>query len=93
MMLIAHRWLACLARFRVSAYYSDVPDKDGNGFSSLNTQSALTAPCGFFSCVCLRVPSMSGGGGEALGLAGFLWCASLPTLPFAAHPVWKRGAV
>jgi hypothetical protein len=34
---------------------------------------------------------MSGGGGEAFGLAGFSFFTSRPTLPFAAHPVWSRG--
>lgn len=34
---------------------------------------------------------MSGGGGEALGLAGFSFFASRPTLSFAALPVWSRG--
>ena len=87
-------WLrAALARRRRSDYASDVPEKEGNGFGSLNTQSAQTAQRGFFTCVCFRMSPMSGGGGEALGPAGFLFFASFPTLPLAAHPDWKRGAV
>ena len=71
MMPVAHRWRAALARCCRSAYHSDVPEKEGNRLGRLNTQSAQTAPCGFFTCVCLRASSMSGGGGEALGPAGF----------------------
>ena len=66
-----------LARRRRRPYYSHVPDKEGNGFDSLNTQSALTAPSGFFTCVRLRSSSMGGGGGEAFGLAGFFECQSV----------------
>jgi hypothetical protein len=62
-MILAHR--------RRTAYHSCVPEKKGNRLGRLNTQSAQTAPCGFFSCVCLRTSPMSGGGGEAFGLAGF----------------------
>ena len=70
-------WLrAALARRRRSDYASDVPEKEGNGFGSLNTQSAQTAQRGFFTCVCFRMSPMSGGGGEALGLAGLFGCQS-----------------
>jgi len=57
---------AALARGRRTAYDSGVPDKEGNRLGRLNTKSAQTAPCGLFTCACLRAPSMSGGGGEAL---------------------------
>jgi len=65
------RYRMILAHRRRTAYDSFVPEKKGNRLGRLNTQSAQTAPCGFFSCVCLRTSPMSGGGGEAFGLAGF----------------------
>ncbi len=67
---------AALARGRRTAYDSVVPDKEGNRFGSLNTQSAQTAPSGLFTCACLRASPMSGGGGEAFGPAGFFGCQS-----------------
>lgn len=70
-MPIAHRWRAALARRLRTAYDANVPEKEGARLGHLNTQSAQTAPCGFFTCVCLRASPMSGGGGEAFGLAGF----------------------
>jgi hypothetical protein len=71
MMPVAHRWRSVLAYGRRSAYDSNVPEKEGARLGRLNTQSAQTAPCGFFTCACLRASPMSGGGGEAFGLAGF----------------------
>ena len=70
---IAHRRRrADLARRHQTTYYANVPEKEGTGFDSLNHQSAQTAPCGFFSCACLRASlPMGGGGREAFGLAGF----------------------
>lgn len=62
---------AALAWRRQREYDSVVPEKEGAGLGRLNTQSAQTALRGFFTCVCLRVSPMSGGGGEAFGLAGF----------------------
>lgn len=76
MMPVAHGWRTVLAYRRRNAYDSIVPEKEGNGFGSLITQSAQTAPCGFFTCVCLRASPMSGGGGEAFGLAGLFGCRS-----------------
>lgn len=54
-----------------NGYSKSVPEKEGTRLGRLNTQSAQTAQCGFFTCVCLRVSPLSGGGGEAFGLAGF----------------------
>ena len=45
-----------LARRRRTDYDYQVPDKEGNGFEIPTTQKRITAPCGFFTCVCLRVP-------------------------------------
>jgi hypothetical protein len=70
-MPVAHRWRRVLAYSRRSAYDSTVPEKEGARLGRLTHQSAQTAPCGFFTCVCLRASPMSGGGGEASGLAGF----------------------
>ncbi|KAF3996871.1 hypothetical protein [Glaciimonas immobilis] len=64
-----------------------VPEKKGNGFDSLPAKKRTNGAMPFFSCVCRRASSMGGGGGEAFGLAGFLFCASLSTLLFAAHPI------
>jgi hypothetical protein len=72
----SQRWGAVLAHRWRTAYDSFVPEKEGNRFGSLNTQSAQTAPSGFFTCVCFRAPSMSGDGGEALGPAGLFGCQS-----------------
>jgi len=78
-LLLLSRWAytEVLAYRRRTAYYSSVPEKKGARFDSLNTQSAQTAPCGFFMCVCLRAPSMSGGGGEVFGPAGLFGCQSV----------------
>lgn len=64
----------CTKRLTLCPSWSDtgpVPEKEGTRLGRLNTQSALTAQCGFFTCVCLCTSPMSGGGREALGLAGF----------------------
>ena len=50
-----------------------VPEKKGNGFSSSIRQRRTDGAMPFFFVrTCLRAPSMSGGGGEAARLAGFL---------------------
>lgn len=73
--------LAILSHWR---YPPGVPEKKGNGLGRLNTQSAHTAQRGFFSCVCCRMSPMSGGGGEAFGLAGFFGYQS--TNPVICRP-------
>jgi len=60
-----------LAMLSSRRYSLSVPDKEGTRFGRLITQSAHTAQRGFFTCVCLCTSPMSGGGGEAFGLAGF----------------------
>ncbi|MES2935299.1 MAG: hypothetical protein V4805_17630 [Pseudomonadota bacterium] len=75
--------LATLRRWR---YSLRVPKKEGNGFGDLNTPKRTNGAMPFFYVRMLSSALMGGGGGEAFGLAGFLWCAGSPTLSFAAHP-------
>lgn len=81
--------LAMATRWR---YAARVPEKKGAGLGRLNTQSAQTAQCGFFSCFCLCMSPMSGGGGDALGRAGFFGYQSTnPTICRSPRLVAGRG--
>lgn len=92
MMPHAHRWRLPIARTALCGYPKRVPEKKGAGLGRLNTQSAQTAQRGFFSCFCLCMSPMGGGGGDALGRAGFFGCQSTnPTIRRSPRLVAGRG--
>ncbi|MFZ6690876.1 hypothetical protein [Undibacterium sp. SXout20W] len=66
-----------LTNLDVSNYSLYVTEKEVTWGESQNYESARTAQCGFFTCVCLRLPSMVGGGRGVARLAGVLSCLSL----------------
>ena len=85
-----------LTYLAVPDYPKYVTEKEVTWGESQNYESARTAQCGFFSCVCLRLPSMVGGGRGVVRLTGVLSCLSLKlyrslTPSFESEVVWFKS--
>lgn len=76
-------------------HYPPLPDtlhvleKERAGFGDLNTQSAQTAQCGFFSCVHIVCSFMGGDSGDTFGYAGGFECR-FANPAICRSPVWRR---